>query len=297
MKSAAAGTEAYDDILLDEGRVSDAMALSSEAGWNQVADDWRLMVREATVFGRIRRRDNALIGSAVALPLGNRLSWIGMVLVTAAERRRGHGRGLMRRTIEHIGATGAVAGLDATPAGRNLYRSLGFKEFTSLLRMGLDVPPSPPGGGAGGGACGAGAGVRMAGAGDLPALCAYDAQAFGADRSAILRDLHDRHPESALLAESGGRLTGFALARPGRLATQIGPLVADDDDTAEHLLRAALGAVAGPVIADVFTSHPSVCQLLGDLGFTEQRPFTRMLNGATHLSLDRTILSAGPELG
>jgi GNAT superfamily N-acetyltransferase len=289
LKSAAAGTEVYEDVVLDEARLDEALALSSEAGWNQEAGDWRLLFREATVFGRVRRGDNTLVGSAVILPLGERLSWIGMVLVTGAERRRGHARHLMHRSLEHIEAAGAVAGLDATPAGLDLYRGLGFEDTGSLMRMGCPLP-SPSGGAAGGG-------VHRASTADLTRICDYDAEAFGADRSTVLHDLLGRSPGNAFLAESAGQLTGFALARPGRLATQIGPLVADDEDTAERLLHAALGALSGPAIVDVFTHHRPMCALLARLGFTEQRPFTRMLNGPAHLPRDRTILSAGPELG
>jgi GNAT superfamily N-acetyltransferase len=287
LKSAAAGTEAYDDVELDAARLDDALALSSEAGWNQEADDWRLLLREGDVFGRVRRRDGALIGSAAVLPLGKRLAWIGMVLVTADERRRGHARDLTRRAIEQTEA--AVTGLDATPAGLGLYRSLGFEDTDSLMRMGT-LLPAPSGGGVGGGA-------RRANTDDLTRIIGYDAQAFGADRAAVLRDLHTRCPHAAFLAESGGKPTGFILARPGRIATQIGPLVADDPETAEHLLTAATAALSGPVIVDVFTRHRAMCALLVRLGFTEQRPFTRMLNGPGPLLCERTILSAGPELG
>lgn len=289
MKSAAAGTEGYDDVSLVESRLDGALALSSEAGWNQVADDWRLLLREGKVFGRVRRRDGALVGSSAVLPLGKRLAWIGMVLVTAGERRRGHARDLMRRAIDHIAASGAVAGLDATPAGLELYRTIGFDDTNSLMRMGC-LLPSPSGGGVGGG-------VRLADTSDLTRIIDYDAQAFGADRSSVLRDLHHRCPDAAFLAESGGKPTGFILARPGRVATQIGPLVADDPETAEHLLTAATAALSGPVMVDVFTRHRAMSALLARLGFTEQRPFTRMLNGALRLPNDRTILSAGPELG
>ena len=289
MKSAAAGTEGYDDVSLDESRLDDALALSGEAGWNQAADDWRLLARNGTVLGRVRRRDGALVGTATVLPLGTHLAWIGMVLVTADERRRGHGRDLMRRAIEHIAASGAVAGLDATPAGLGLYRTLGFADTDSLMRMGC-LLPSRSGGGVGGG-------VRPANAADLTRMIDYDAQAFGADRSSVLRDLHDRCPGAAFLTESGGKLTGFILARPGRVATQIGPLVADDPETAEHLLSAATAALSGPVMVDVFTRHRAMSARLARLGFTEQRPFTRMLNGTAPLPRDRTILSAGPELG
>jgi hypothetical protein len=150
--------------------------------------------------------------------------------------------------------------------------------------------PSPSGQEAGGGA-------RPATTADLTRIIDYDAHAFGAERSAVLRDLHTRCPNAAFLAESRGNPTGFILARPGRIATQIGPLVADDPETAEHLLTAATTSLSGPVIVDAFTRHNAMRTLLARLGFTEQRPFTRMLNGTAHLPGDRTILSAGPELG
>ena len=50
-------------------------------------------------------------------------------------------------------------------------------------------------------------------------------------------------------------------------------------------------------MVDVFTRHTAMRALLARHGFTEQRPFTRMLNGAAPLAIARTILSAGPELG
>jgi GNAT superfamily N-acetyltransferase len=295
LKSAAAGTEAYEDVTLDEARVSDALALSSEAGWNQVADDWRLLFRQGTVFGRLRRGDGALVGSAAVLPLGSRLSWIGMVLVTAAERRRGHARQLMHHAMEHIGPTVAVTGLDATPAGRDLYHNLGFTPSASLVRMGRLLPMSSEA--AAGGWARLGHGIRRATIEHLPLICSYDAKAFAADRASVLHDFYRRAPEGAFLAEANGRVTGFVLARPGRLATQIGPLAADDPDTAERLLRAALAALPGRVIVDVFANRRATCDLLGSLGFTAQRPFTRMLNAASPLPDDRTVLSAGPELG
>jgi GNAT superfamily N-acetyltransferase len=292
LKCAVAGTEPYLDIALDETRLAEAFGLSREADWNQEADDWRLLFRAATVFGRVRRGDNTLVGSAAILPLGERLSWIGMVLVTGAERRRGHARHLMGLALDHIATTGAVAGLDATPAGHGLYRSLGFEDAGSLIRMGCTLP-SPLWGGAGGGA----GTIRRATGEDLPHICSYDAGAFGAERASVLLNLFNRSPDNAFLTDRAGQLTGFALARPGRLATHIGPLVADDEDTAERLLHAALGALSGPAIVDAFTHHRTMCALLARLGFTDQRPFIRMLQGAARLPQDRTFLSAGPELG
>src|SRR5437660_1308677 len=67
---------------------------------------------------------------------------------------------------------------------------------------------------------------------DWPALCTYDAAAFGAERSAVLAGLRGRLPLAELIAERAGRIAGFLLGRDGRIASQLGPLIADDDTIA-----------------------------------------------------------------
>ena len=59
--------------------------LSIEAGWNQIADDWRLMLIPAEATASEARTDN---GSAAhwSLPLGPGLAWLSMVLVTQPAR-------------------------------------------------------------------------------------------------------------------------------------------------------------------------------------------------------------------
>jgi hypothetical protein len=41
-----------------------------------------------------------------------------------------------------------------------------------------------------------------------PALCAYDADVFGADRSAVLARMRGRLPQANLFTERAGRITG-----------------------------------------------------------------------------------------
>ena len=63
------------------------VALSAEAGWNQVAADWRFMLRQGS---GIAMADEAgqWIASALALPMAPRLWWLSMVLTTKAWRGR-----------------------------------------------------------------------------------------------------------------------------------------------------------------------------------------------------------------
>ena len=110
-----------------------AAPLSVEAGWNQIAADWRLMLGEGRGFG-VRDASGSWIASALVLPLGPAISWISMVLVTKPSRRQGHGTRLLQRCFAEIEATGVTAGLDATELGRPVYLPLGFRDVYPLSR-------------------------------------------------------------------------------------------------------------------------------------------------------------------
>jgi hypothetical protein len=127
---------------------------------------------------------------------------------------------------------------------------------------------------------------------------AYDARAFGLDRAHILRHLLGRAPTLAHVAEKAGRVRGFVLGRDGRQATQIGPILAEDDATAIALVRAALRNTRGPVYIDSFDAQGAFNDYLAARGFAVQRGFTRMLveRSAQFDDPRRSFAIAGPEL-
>lgn len=274
---------------LGVGDLEDCLALSRAAGWNQTSEDWRLILSFGE--GRGLFEGPRLIATAAILPYGGRFGWICMVLVAAEARRRGHATALLRWAMETLGRAGLVAGLDATPAGREVYGHLGFRNIYSLRRLQADsVPPVR--------FDERGAALRPVTEADLAGLSAYDGKLFGADRGAVLAALRARSPQLAFVAGQREKMTGYTLARDGRLATQIGPVVAEDDRTARALLSAALSRVAGPVFIDVPERHAALLAWLKSLGFTTQRQFTRMLLGRDAPLDDpsRVFAIAGPEL-
>ena len=118
---------------LAPGDLGDAEALVAEAGWNQVAADWRIFLGLGTVYAI---RDGAcVIATAATLPYGRTCAWISMVLVAATHRRQGLATRLLRRCIDDILAAGLVPVLDATPAGRAVYRPLGFQDAWGFARL------------------------------------------------------------------------------------------------------------------------------------------------------------------
>src|SRR3546814_13629227 len=78
------------------------------------------------------------------------------------------------------------------------------------------------------------------------------------------------------------------LARPGRLATQIGPLAANDEAAALALLQAALARIDGPVFLDVPEQWTGIAAELQQRGFSKQRGFRRMV-----LDRDRKSVVSG----
>jgi GNAT superfamily N-acetyltransferase len=270
---------------LTEDRIGDCVALSAEAGWNQTIEDWALFLRHGTVLG-LRTAHGVTVASAAVLPYPDDFAWISMVLVSAARRRQRIGTRILEACCAEIARRGLVAMLDATPAGERIYRPLGFEPICNLSRWQgvIDSGANSP------------TGVRAMAADDVPLVTAIDAAAFGSQRKFLIESLFRRLPQLAFVSEDS---TGFLLARPGRTATQIGPLAATNEGAAGALLAAALGWINGPVFLDLIDGRDILVRHLRQRGFSVQRPFLRMglkrcapFGDPAHL-----FVVAGPEFG
>jgi hypothetical protein len=270
---------------LAASHINDCMALSAEAGWNQTGDDWSLFLEHGTVFGLCENTGRTIATGAV-LPYAGGFAWISMVLVTASRRRERIGTRILANGSAEIVKQGLVPVLDATPAGERVYRPFGFEPIFGLTRWQGDA----------GDRRAPAAGIRAMKAGDFGTVAALDAAAFGASRRFLIESLYRRAPQLAFVMQDG---TGFVLARPGRIATQIGPIVAMDEKAATALLDAALGAASGSVFLDLVDGRDEIKRSLQARGYTVQRPFLRM---ALHRSApfgdpSRLFVATGPEFG
>jgi len=280
-------TDALQLGALAESDIGGCMALSAEAGWNQTPDDWALFVRHGTVFG-LPYADGHPVATGAILPYPRNFAWVSMVLVTASRCRKRIGTRILQTCCDELSRRGLVAVLDATPAGERVYRPLGFERMFNLSRWQCE--------GHGGRGAELPTGIRPMTEGDIPAVAAIDAAAFGAQRTFLLENFFRRAPQLAFVTEG---VTGFALARPGRIATQIGPLVAADEDAAATLLDAALGSASGPVFLDLADRWENLARQLQRREFTVQRPFLRMglRRSVPFADAERTFVVAGPEFG
>ncbi len=275
---------------LSEVHLPEALRLSEQSQWNQTERDWRRLLQSPPrgCFGALI--EGRLIGTVTTVAYGTELAWIGMMLVDPDYRRRGLGTRLMQAALEHLQRIGVNSiKLDATPAGRPLYESLGFRPEGVVERWeGMGQ-----------------AGVKKKWpAWDerfLPAIYAFDRLAFGADRRVMLSFLIDDSPVLPLVAITPeGQLEGFALARPGRRAFYIGPVAARGRETALALLDGMLAQLAGEkVYLDFNTGFGLSSEVLADRGLVKQRELTQMSFGPETLAglSERIFGLAGPELG
>jgi GNAT superfamily N-acetyltransferase len=279
---------------LSASEMADASALVSEARWNQLEADWRIFLTQGRVYAAVTDTGR-IVATTATLPFGGRFAWISMVLVTGEYRRHGVATRLMQMAMDDLAAAKLVPVLDATPDGHAVYQRLGFEDswgFHRLIRRerspNNEPPPSP-----------VDVIIRPITDADWSALCAYDAASFGAERNAVLAGLRRRLPAAELLAERAGCIAGFLLGRDGRIASQLGPLIAEDDAIACALLARALDRLDGPVFVDFADAKTDVRHFLDARGFSAVRPLTRMLYGRSQRFDDaaRTFAVVGPEFG
>jgi GNAT superfamily N-acetyltransferase len=277
---------------LSSSELADAGDLVAEANWNQTEDDWKVFVEHGRVYAA-RTPGGRIVATTASLPYGDRFAWISMVLVAGAWRRRGLATRLMRRATDDLAVARLVPVLDATPDGRAVYRNLGYQDCWGFYRLKRaqrrGAAPAEP----------AGITVDAIKTGDWARICAFDAAAFGADRNGVLSGLRGRLPAAELMAQSEGRLVGFCLGRNGRIASHIGPLVAETDGVACAILSRALKAIEGLVLIDLADAKSAVRLFLEERGFGPVRPFTRMIHGSSQRFDDaaRTFAVIGPEFG
>jgi GNAT superfamily N-acetyltransferase len=290
MTSVTVRTETLRAGLLRPEHAADAIRLSTEAGWNQTVDDWRVMLRDGQGWGRFTQAGQ-LVATTLLLPYAQRLAWLAMVLVAERHRHQGVASALMKEALQRSDELGFTAGLDATPEGRRVYRTHGFKDLFGLQRFQCARPRPRP-------VEVEGVALRELGSIDVKRVISLDAEVFGAARPEIMSYLQNAEPRRAVVAKSTGRLVGFALARAGRRALHLGPVTANRAEIAQALVSRALAGFKGTIMMDVPDHQDRFQAWLTSAGFVPVRPFTRMLRGADELGdPKRAFAVAGPELG
>ena len=279
--------------IMTEQDVPAGLRLNTLSGWNQTAADWHRFLSNSPRGCFVMEHDSKVVGTATTLAYQNRVAWIGMVLVDPDYRKQGIGTQLLEKTIQHLDHTGIrTMKLDATPLGKPLYTKLGFVDEYEIERWILKRPPA----------------VSTTARSTCPRLVPvqleqifqFDSELFGADRSFLLRSLHDQNPEFAVAVYENGLPQDYAFGRRGLFADHLGPWMAGGRVAAEKLLQVFLAqSLRETLIVDCLKSNPVSVELLRACGFVPSRPLTRMVRGPNDYPgrPDSFCAILGPEFG
>lgn len=271
--------------------IADGMKLSVAEGWNQSEDDWKLLIENEQNVCVLAVYDKEIIGTGAVMNYANKIAWIGMVLVASVYRRQGISKLLLGHIFQKINSFESVK-LDATPAGQQVYRKLGFKEEYLITRMvNLSVQDLP---------VNKEDSVRQVRPEDLHEIISLDRAVFGAERNMLIRSLIKTFPRKAWVIKRNNHINGFVLGRKGYRYHHIGPLIASTDEGGKALIIKALRYLSGKsVVVDVPCDKRELVNWLSSIGFVEQRRLVRMYKEKNPYpgDVEKYHLICGPEFG
>jgi GNAT superfamily N-acetyltransferase len=275
--------------LLSESDIPAAMKLKEAAGWNQTEDDWRRLIslEPAGCFAAIR--DHELVGTTTTTTYKDQLAWVGMVLVDPQNRRQGIATRLMETALDYLRGRVATVKLDATAQGKPVYERFGF-EVESLVERWVGTLK--------------GSSIiqnyGILNPDTLYELLDLDRRAFNADRSMLIQSLiNDSNFLPVVKKSADGKLSGYALARPGTRANYLGPICVTQASDVESLIDEMLRRMgANRVYIDFNRECGTGTSVLSARGFVKERDLIRMTSGERGQKTSPFVVAiAGPEIG
>jgi ribosomal protein S18 acetylase RimI-like enzyme len=282
--------------LLTDADLPFADSVRALAGWNQTREDWKRLLSLQPKGCFLAEWSGAPAGTALTTVYRQGVGWIGMVLVHPDYRRRGIGRALVQHCIEYLRARGMrCIKLDATPAGRAVYHTLGFQDEWTLRRWALGprtnlrfaIRDSRFGG-------------RNLMTSDVSLLESLDAAAFGVSRQELVQALAQQSCGGLVLESESGGLAGYGLLRTGSQALYLGPVTAVSAQAGLHLIEGLLAQSEGQKIFwDIPDANTAAVSYAEQSGFSVQRPLTRMFLGENFAAGEpqHQFALAAPETG
>lgn len=241
-------------------------------GWNPGRTDSHAFFATDPRGFLIGRLDGEPVSSVSVIRYGSGFGFLGFYLTRPELRGRGYGIQVWRAGMNRL--AGRTVGLDGVVAQQSNYRKSGFRPAWTNMRW-EGLPPTditaPPG-------------VSLVDARSLPfdRLAAFDRRFFPAERDSFLAPWVAAPMRTALAAVADGEVRGFAVLRPCRTSSRIGPLHAASPEVASALVSALSATAPETEIAiDVPDINPAAVRLAEQWGLTPSFETARMYTGPT----------------
>lgn len=270
---------------MDRAELDWAVEMAAQEGWNPGLSDANAFYAADPEGFLIGTLNDEPVGCISAVAYGETFGFIGLYIVHPDHRGRGYGFRLWEAAMERL--TGRNVGLDGVVEQQANYRRSGFNLAYRNVRYRFDDVADVP------------TGVIPIDADWAEALTAYERPLFPAPRPDFLRAWLSTPESSAFAVVEDDRLQGWGMIRPCREGSKIGPLFAEDADTADRLFRAlAATRLLGSVYLDVPEPNMAAVALAARYSMTRVFDTARMYTGpAPDVDLTRVFGVTTFELG
>lgn len=250
--------------------IATAVDWAAAEGWNPgLADAQAFAAADPEGFWGAER-EGELLACITAVRTGEEFGFIGFYIARPEVRGQGVGIALWRAVMARL--EGRCIGLDGVVAQQANYRRSGFELAWNNARYQSDAPRIPDA---------APADIRDASAIPFAQLLAFDAQAYGLPRPDFLRGWITAPGHRARVLMEADEVAGFAVLRPCREGSKLGPLFARDAGVARALVAdAAPHRAPGPLILDLPEPHAEAVALARSMGMEKGFETARMYTGA-----------------
>lgn len=261
---------------MEEADIPVAVKLTDLERWGYGEADFRRFLRMDPDGALVAVEGSRPVGLAVATLYGP-VAWVGSIVVDPEARGRGHGKALVEGALTYAQEGGAeTVWLNAYPHAEAFYESLGFRSAGETLHLeGTgpgEVQPE----------------VRLAHAGDLAALAAFDRPFFGVDRAKVLQAFYYDYGE-AFHIRAEEDIRGYIVGAPTSEGVEIAPWVADPahPQAAEDLFLHLLAQFPEAAFAlNVPAENAAARSIAERRGFAETFRTVRMHHGPDRHGID-----------
>ncbi|RWM95249.1 MAG: GNAT family N-acetyltransferase [Mesorhizobium sp.] len=251
---------------LTASEVEKLVEWAAREGWNPGIDD-AAALRAADPEGFISAFvTGEMVAGISAVAYGAEFGFIGLYICRPDRRGEGHGKAVWDAGMARLGDR--IVGLDGVAEQRANYQHKGFVPAYETVRF-SGRPARLTGGRE----------IRSVAAAETAEILAYDRQCFPAPREAFLREWL-QPPRIAMMSTGSTGLAGYGVARRCREGFKIGPLFADDMETALALMAELTGRTAGEALhIDVPATQIGFTAVLQAVGMVPGFTTTRMYRG------------------
>jgi GNAT superfamily N-acetyltransferase len=249
-----------------------AISWAADEGWNPGLADADIFWETDPSGFVCAEREGEVIATGSIVNYGNAFGFMGFFIVRPNLRGQGIGRDYwywLRDTLRKRLTPDAAIGMDGVFNMQPFYAKSGFKFTHRNLRMeGIGQARAVD--------------ASLTDLNELPfeTISAYDQQHFGFERTVFLKSWSQPKGGLALGILKNSALSGMGIIRPCLNGFKVGPLFADDPDTAEQIFRALSNHAAGqPLFLDIPENNPTAVALAERHGLKEVFGCARMYHG------------------